>query len=140
MQRRFTGGGEVRENVTPRLAERAGEPRVLAVEPLCASMSIPSLSSKDSFWTSGFFHCSAHAAPSVSRRKVTPSGRRSDAARPMDVELDEQLGNPLVQRLEREEGLVSEPGDDPPRRDLHRDLDLRLSRGRCGLAGRIAVP
>src|SRR5574341_1483954 len=36
----------------------------------CASTSIPSRSSKESFWISGFFCCSAQAAPRVSRRRV----------------------------------------------------------------------
>ena len=29
-------------------------------------------------------------------------------------------------RLERKEGLVAQPGQDPPLRDLHSDLDLRF--------------
>ncbi len=56
------------------------------------------------------------------------------------IEIFEQLADPLVERVEREEGLVAKPRQDPALHDLHRDLDLGLVPRPRGRAGRIAVP
>jgi hypothetical protein len=42
------------------------------------------------------------------------------------VQLGQELGDPLVHRRQRVEGLVTQAGDDPPLRHLYRDLDLGL--------------
>jgi hypothetical protein len=42
------------------------------------------------------------------------------------VEIVEELGDPLVQRADCEEGLVSEPGEDPALDDQHARFDLGL--------------
>ena len=45
------------------------------------------------------------------------------------IEIDEQLGDPRVQRGQGEEGLVPQPRENPAFGDLHGDFDLRLVAG-----------
>lgn len=56
------------------------------------------------------------------------------------VEVLEQLGDRLVELLEREEGPVSQAREDPALSDLHADLDLRLVTRSGGTGGITAVP
>src|SRR5919201_3044061 len=82
-----------------------------------ASTSIPSLSSNDSFCTSGFFCCSAQAAASASSRKalsfsmvgsVSTSFLSVIGVAATDVLVDDRRGGALCLRLDRR-GHAVEP-------------------------------